>query len=703
MPVSHSAFLLLFLSLFFSCSSQHAPNSDQMEHAHTNALVNETSPYLLQHAHNPVDWYPWGEKALQKAKDENKLIIISVGYAACHWCHVMEHESFEDSTVAAVMNSHFVSIKVDREERPDIDQIYMTAVQLMTGQGGWPLNCIALPDGRPIWGGTYFPKRNWINALSQLNDLWQERPGEAREYAQRLHDGIRSAEDIVAVREDKPFEWDHLDKVLGPWKGSFDMQWGGPNRAPKFPIPNNWDFLMRATEFREDKKIEESLELTLRKMAWGGIYDQIGGGFARYSTDKFWKVPHFEKMTYDNGQLVSLYAAAYQRDPKPLYKRVVYETLRYTAREMTSPEGGFYSSLDADSEGEEGKFYVWKKNEIDAVLGKDADWFNEYYTVSEKGNWEHGNSVLMMVESPADFAEQKGMTEEALLKKLEKAKEKLLKERAKRIRPGLDDKILTSWNAIMLKGYVDAYRVFGEQAFLQAALRNANFIEAKLRDGNRLNRNYKEGRATINAFLDDYALLADAYLALYRANHDPAWLDRAKGLVDYALVHFFSEEKQMFFYTSDQDPALIARKLEVLDNVIPGSNSVMANVLFDLGHLYGEKKYGAIAQQMLKNVLDDMPRYGSGYSNWGILMLKYLEPYYEVVIAGPKAEAYARELEGHYLPNTLLVAADAEQEGQLPLLDYRFVDGATQIYVCQNMACQLPVEAVEKALEQMRK
>lgn len=700
MRISAALFSLLFLISFTACSAQH---SDEMEHKHTNALANETSPYLLQHAHNPVDWYPWGEEALAKAKAENKLLIISVGYAACHWCHVMEHETFEDSAAAAVMNAHFISIKVDREERPDIDQIYMTAVQLMTGQGGWPLNCIALPDGRPIWGGTYFPKANWVNALTQLHELWEERPGEAQEYATRLHEGIQDAEDIVAVRAEKAFSWEQVDKVLGPWKGGFDMEWGGPNRAPKFPIPNNWDFLMRATELRRDEKVEEALELTLRKMAWGGIYDQTGGGFARYSTDKLWKVPHFEKMTYDNGQLVSLYAAAYQRKPDPLYKRIVYETLAYTAREMTSPEGGFYSSLDADSEGEEGKFYVWKMAEIEAVLGADADWFCEYYTVSAKGNWEHGNSVLMVVESPAEFAAKHDMTEESLLEKLEMAKEKLFEERAKRVRPGLDDKVLTSWNAIMLKGYADAYRVFGERSFLDAALRNAHFIEANLRDGDRLDRNYKEGRSTINAFLDDYALLADAYLGLYRATFDPQWIGRAKGLADYALVHFFSEEKQMFYYTSDEDPALIARKLEVMDNVIPGSNSVMANVLFDLGHLYGEQRYVQIATQMLQNVYADMPRYGSGYSNWGILLLKQVEPYHEVVIAGPEAMRFAREVEQHYLPNTLLVAAAAQEAGELPLLADRFVEGETRVYVCRDMACQLPVDAVSKALQQMKK
>lgn len=674
----------------------------EAQHKFTNDLIHETSPYLLQHAHNPVNWMAWGEKALDKAKKENKPILVSIGYAACHWCHVMEHESFEDSTVAALMNEKFVCIKVDREERPDVDQIYMDAVQLMTGSGGWPLNCIALPDGRPIWGGTYFPKTNWMNALEQISELWENKPDEAYGYAERLTSAVQKMDAIVPVTDAPDFVEADLEEILEPWRKTFDMDEGGRKGAPKFPIPNNWMFLMRVDHFKKDPTIGPAVDLTLKKLAWGGIYDQVGGGFARYSVDQFWKVPHFEKMTYDNGQLVSLYSEAYQRKQDPLYKRVVYETLEYTAREMTSPEGGIYSSLDADSEGEEGKFYVWTKADIDQALGADAAWFNEYYQVTEGGNWEHGNNVLIMKQSPEDFAAKQGMSTEELLKKLKTAKKTLFDLRSKRIRPGLDDKVLTSWNALMMKGYVDAYRAFGEQSFLDAALRNANFIETKLRDGNRLNRNYKDGRATINAFLDDYALLAEAYIDLYEATLDPVWLTRARGLADYAIMHFFDQAQQMFFYTSDEDPALIARKKELMDNVIPGSNSVMANVLFDLGHYFDEASYHDLSKRMLQNIKKDMPRYGSGYSNWGMLMLKHLNPYYEVVIAGPKAKDFARKMDGYYLPNVLLVAATKEKPGQLPLLEYRFLENQTRVYVCQNKVCQLPVDAVEEAVQQMK-
>lgn len=693
--------LAVGLISFNRCTSQ---NAMETQHKYTNKLINETSPYLLQHAHNPVNWYPWGDEALKKAKDENKLIIVSVGYAACHWCHVMEHESFEDSAAAALMNEHFVSIKVDREERPDIDGIYMDAVQLMTQRGGWPLNCVTLPDGRPIWGGTYFPKDQWMSALEQLRDLYRDKPEEAIGYAERLSSAVREVDALIPSTDKSPFQWDDLEGMLRSWRGTFDMKEGGRNRAPKFPLPNNWLFLMRIHHFTGDKAIGDAVDLTLKKMAWGGIYDQVGGGFARYSVDKYWKVPHFEKMTYDNGQLVSLYSEAYQKNPDPLYKRVVYETLEYTKREMTDETGGFYSSLDADSDGEEGKFYVWKKEETDAILGDDAEWFNAYYQVKGgHGNWEHGNNVLIMHSSPADFAAERGWTEAELLAKLETAKAKLFKERAKRIRPGLDDKILTSWNALMMKGYIDAYRVFGELEFLDVALKNAHFIEAKLRDGDRLNRNYKEGRATINAFLDDYALLAEAYIELYEATLDPAWLTRARGLVDYTITHFFNEENGMFYYTSDEDPALIARKTEIHDNVIPGSNSVMANVLFELSHFFDEKSYAEMSLQMLQNVKKDMPKYGSGYSNWAILMLKHVRPFYEVVVAGDAAAGYARDLDRHYLPNRLLVGARAEAEGQLPLLEFRFVEGETRVYVCQNKVCQLPVTEVAAAVQQMVK
>lgn len=688
-----SIFLLSFTSTF----------SQDMDHKHTNHLIHESSPYLLQHAHNPVDWYPWGDEALNKAKEENKLILISIGYAACHWCHVMERESFENELVAAKMNEHFVCIKVDREERPDVDQIYMDAVMLMTGSGGWPLNCFALPDGRPIYGGTYYPQENWLSVLDQLSGLWKNQPLKAEEYAEQLTEGIQSMDAIVLNTEKKPVEREELDAMVKTWSGYFDKKDGGVNRSRnKFPMPNNYQFLLRAAHFTTDEGLSDYVSTTLQKIAFGGIYDHVGGGFARYSTDGQWHVPHFEKMTYDNGQLVSLYAEAYQHDPQQLYKDIVYQTLEYTEREMTSKEGGFYSSLDADSEGEEGKFYVWKQAEINTILGEDAEWYSQYYQVTEKGNWEHGNNVLIHNFTEAELAAQKGWSIGDFRTKLATANEKLLAERSKRIRPGLDDKILTSWNAIMLKGYVDAYRVFGEKSFLETAIRNAEFLDKNMREGNRLNRNYKNGKSSINAFLDDYALLADAYLALFQVTQNKKWLDAAEDLTEYAVAHFFDANSGMFFYTSDEDPALIARKFETTDNVIPGSNSVMANNLFALSHLLDRSDYEKKAEQMLANVKKDFVKYPSGYSNWGLLMLKELFPYYEIVIAGPKAGSLALKLRSHYLPNALLVAAQKESDLSIPLLENRFLKKETRIFVCQNKVCQLPVETVEEALAQLK-
>jgi uncharacterized protein len=667
-----------------------------------NHLIHESSPYLLQHAYNPVDWHPWGDMALDKAHRENKLIIISVGYAACHWCHVMEHESFENADVAAVMNEFFVSIKVDREERPDIDQIYMDAVQLMTGSGGWPLNCVCLPDGRPIWGGTYFQKRQWIDVLDQLAEFWRRSPDEARGYAERLTDAVRKMDEIVPVAVHKPFSLDFLESILKPWRGTFDLKWGGYGRTPKFPMPNNWQFLLRESHFSGNAEQQAALAVTLERMAWGGIYDQLGGGFARYSVDGIWKVPHFEKMTYDNGQLISLYAEAHLKQPDPLYERVVAQTFAWMEREMLSPEGGWYSSLDADSEGVEGKFYVWTKAEIDALLGNDSGWYCAYYQVVEQGNWEHGNNILMMGQSPAAFAAARGLSEEALLHRVAAANAILLQARDPRIRPGLDDKVLASWNALMLKGCVDAFRAFGDASYHAAALRNAHFIADHLMVEGRLMRNFKTGKASIPAFLDDHALVAEAFVALYQITFDQQWLTLAQALVEQVIAHFYNAETQLFFFTSDQDPALITRKMELMDNVIPASNSVMANVLFDLGHLLSRNDYVERAERMLQNVQGDMPRYGGGYSNWGLLMLKFLRPFLEVVVTGPDALAYAAQIQKTYLPNQVIAAATTPEDQSLSLLDDRFVDGQTLIYVCVNSACQLPVSDVESAIKLMR-
>ncbi|MFM2377358.1 MAG: hypothetical protein RLZZ165_2455 [Bacteroidota bacterium] len=666
-----------------------------------NHLAQESSPYLLQHVRNPVDWYPWGPDALEKAKRENKLLIISIGYAACHWCHVMEHECFEDEAVGTAQNAHFVSIKVDREERPDIDQIYMDAVQLMTGQGGWPLNCVALPDGRPIWGGTYFRKGQWLDILAQLAELWCHSPDEADGYAERLTDAVRRMDAILPATQPSPFTDAFLEKVLQPWRSTFDPRWGGYNRAPKFPMPNNWLFLLREGHRLNDGQLLNAVRLTLEKMAWGGIYDHLRGGFSRYSVDGTWKVPHFEKMTYDNGQLLSLYSEAYRFSPNPLYQRIVSQTFEFMECEMQSPEGGWYASLDADSEGVEGKFYVWKKSEVDELLGSDSGWWCDYYQITRDGNWEHGNSVLIAGTSPEAFAAARGISTEAFLERLSHANAILLKARGNRIRPGLDDKLLASWNALMIKGCVDAYRAFRELRYLEAALRGARFISAGMYSEGRLMRKFKAGKTSIPAFLDDYALVADAFVALYQVCFDDAWLRIAERLMEHVQQHFYHPGTQLFYFTSDEDPVLIARKLEVMDNVIPASNSVLANVLWELGHLVSRSDYTDLAERMLQNVQPDMPRYGGGYSNWAILMQHFLRPFLEVVVTGPDAKEWAEEIDRNYFPNKVLVASVSENPDQLALLDNRFETGMNRIYICQNHSCHIPQASVADALALM--
>ena len=692
--------LTVLFALALSSSCVQSQDKHTMEPKHTNKLIDETSPYLLQHAHNPVDWYPWGEEAFAKAKAENKLVIVSVGYSACHWCHVMEHESFEDDSASAVMNDRYVCIKVDREERPDVDQIYMNAVQLMTGRGGWPLNCIVLPDGKPLWGGTYFRRDKWIEQINTIADFYEKNPEKAVEYAERLTQGIKQSELVEFNTEEPQFDKNQLSKVYSSWEKHFDNVEGGPDRSPKFPIPNNYQFLLRYAHLSNNQEALNHVKLTLDKIAYGGIYDHLGGGITRYSTDKLWKVPHFEKMLYDNGQIVSLYCEAYQKFKDEDYKKLVYGTLEFIERELQSKEAAFYSALDADSDGEEGKFYIWKKEELLTLLGEEYELFADYYNVSRKGYWEHENYILLREEDDATLAKKHNLSVEELQAKMSVSEKILMKERDTRIRPGLDDKTLTSWNGLMLKGYVDAYLTFGEQHFLDVALENANFILKKqLRNDGGLNHSYKEGRSTINGYLEDYAFVIDAFLKLYEATFDDKWLKESDALMAYSLEHFYDHESRMFFFTSDEDPALIARKMEVNDNVIPASNSTMANNLFVLSHHYDRADYNEKAIQMLNNVIDKVDSYPAGYSNWLNLLINQVYPFYEVAIVGKDATHKSVELHSTYIPNMMLCGAT--KESKLPLLENRYSKGQTRIFVCENKVCQMPTEDTEKAIDLM--
>jgi len=692
---------LLFCIVFTSCQGQ---NSTSMKnHKFTNDLIHESSPYLLQHAHNPVDWKAWNQETLELAKKENKLILISIGYSSCHWCHVMEHESFEDEEVAVLMNKYFICIKIDREERPDIDQVYMDAVQLMTGRGGWPLNCIALPNGKPFWGGTYFPKDNWMDYLDKIANLYETSPEKVKEHADKLTEGVKY-KDVVSLNT-AAFTPNitSLEQVVKNWQSQMDHTNGGRIGAPKFPMPHNFDFLLRYAIQNNDTSILKYVNTSLTNIAQGGINDQIRGGFARYSTDKKWHVPHFEKMLYDNGQLVSVYANAYAATKNELYKETVYETLAFIRRELLTNEGAFYSSLDADSltetgKLEEGAYYVWTKEELKKLLQNDFELFADYYNVNDKGLWEHGNYVLCRKGSDTLFIKTHNLSLEQLEEQKKSWKKTLTKTQEKRSRPRLDDKILTSWNALMLKGYIDAYKVFGDVKHLNIAIKNATFLKTKqLQENGNINHTYKDGKSTINGYLEDYATVIDAYIALYEVTLDEQWLHTAKELTDYSFDHFFNTENQLFFFTSDEDKALIARKIDIDDNVISSSNSIMARNLHKLSHYYSNSYYLKTSKQMLSNIIEKATTYGAGYSNWLQLYCDFTGSFYEVAITGTDATTIIKDINRQYIPNKILAAA--ELNSRLPILEGRFTKEESLLFICVDGACKLPVNTPKDALK----
>ncbi len=658
-----------------------------------NQLQFEHSPYLKQHAHNPVDWMPWGPEALKKAKDENKLIIVSIGYSACHWCHVMERESFENSAIAQTMNKFFVSIKIDREERPDIDQVYMLAVQLMTNAGGWPLNCICLPDGRPIYGGTYFKPHDWQNILLQIAQMWEEKPEVAFEYAEKLNNGIQRAEKLPIHSIPDQYSREDLLEIVTPWTETFDKKEGGYQRAPKFPLPNNWLFFLKYGVLSDDKEILNHVHFTLKKIGSGGIYDQIGGGFARYSVDHYWHIPHFEKMLYDNGQLLSLYAEAYQQNRDPFYKRIIEETIAWAEREMLASNHGFYSALDADSEGVEGKYYAFSKAEFDSVLGKDAGLFSQYFNITESGNWEEEQTNIPICAINADqLAAKVNMSADEWAEFLKDSKKKLYDFREKRVRPGLDHKQLTSWNALFLKGLVDAYTSLDNIHFLELALNNAQFICNELIQNNgQLLHQPKDKNRAIAGFLDDYAFTVEAFIVLYEATFDFNWLTKARQLADKAIVLFYDGSQKTFYYTSSEAEQLIARKSEIMDNVIPSSLSTMTRQLKRLGLLFDDENYIAISDQLLANVFPQIKTYGSAYSNWAILLLEERYGINEIALTGNQAMAFKHELDQYYIPNKIVLGGTEEN---LPLLKHR-VGKETKAYLCKNRTCSLPQDSIK--------
>jgi uncharacterized protein YyaL (SSP411 family) len=668
----------------------------------TNHLANESSPYLLMHATNPVNWYPWSDKTLEIAKAENKLMIISIGYAACHWCHVMEQESFSDTEVADVMNKSFISIKVDREERPDIDKIYMDAAQLISGRGGWPLNAIALPDGRPVYAATYFPKQQWLEVLGKIQWYFENEQDMLIRQAEELTKGIvQNNSFFIHPQSDQSFKTIELHEVYKNIIENIDFKFGGLNTSPKFPMPAVFEFLLHYYHETREKKALDAVTITLDKMASGGIYDHIGGGFARYSTDKYWRVPHFEKMLYDNAQLVSLYSNAYKITKNEVYKQVVEETLEFVHREMTSSQTGFYSAIDADSEHEEGKFYVWNYDEVDNILSDDEKFVIDYFSVEKNGNWEHGKNILIKSGKDELFAHAIKLTENDFKYKLSKIKARFLQQRnATRIRPMTDTKIIVSWNALMIRGYLDAFTALGNKQYLNAAIKNASFIRENLiTNEGQLNRNFKDGRIYANAMLDDYAFLIEAFTSLYQVTFDESWLDWAKKMLEYTINHFFDTNTGMFFYTSDIDLGLITRQFEITDQVIPSSNSVMALNLFYIGTYFSNSKYLEMSSKMLLNVQESISKSTAYFANWAKLNLLLIKQPFEIALLGQQCFELNLKLQQHFLPN--VIVSGSSSESNLPLLKNKWIKDQTNIYVCKDKICNSPTTELEEVLKEL--
>lgn len=684
--------ILLLIFILISCS-------DDMKNG--NNLKNESSPYLLQHVENPVNWNPWDKKYLKQAKKENKLVIISIGYASCHWCHVMERESFQDLEVAELMNEKFISIKVDREERPDIDQVYMNAIQLITGNGGWPLNVITLPDGRPIWGGTYFSKEQWSSALKQISELYESEPEKFISYAERVQEGINSLN--VVESKTNSFENVDLSKYSESLLEDIDEEYGGFKGAPKFMMPNNLEFLLRYSVQNQQENSKNKILKSLNMMAYGGIFDHVDGGFSRYSTDERWHVPHFEKMLYDNGQLMSLYSVGYRISKSELYKKTIYKIHEYINSEMKDFSGGYYSSLDADSKLEdgsyaEGEYYTWRKEELEKIIQDNFDLFTEYFNVNEYGFWEEENKyILTRTISDKEFIKKNNLqhTEFNNIKSVWLNKLKIARKEKKK--PGLDYKIITSWNGLMISGYVNAYKAINDEVFMNEAISAGEFIYSNLvkKDGG-LFHNYVNGQSKINGYLEDYAMVIQASLDLYEITLNQLWIERALKLSEYVIDNFSSGESELFYFTSKKDEDLISRSVEFRDNVIPSSNSIMAKNLFRLYHYFDKEEYYERSKNMSLSVTQEFEAYPSGYSNWFDLIYNLKSNYYEVAVVGENALEKVKQINSKYIPNKLIIGSTSENN--LPLLKNRFIKDKTLIYVCVNKACKMPTESVEESV-----
>ena len=668
-----------------------------------NRLANETSPYLLQHAENPVDWYPWGEEALSRARDEDRPILLSIGYSACHWCHVMERESFENDHIAAIMNEHFVNIKVDREERPDLDAVYMEAVQMLTGSGGWPMTVFLTPECRPFYGGTYFPPDDrpgmpgFPRLLAAASQAYHTNKSEIERVTRQLSDQMGRSGQMP--RGFTPLTTEVMHNAYSQLATQFDHLNGGFGNAPKFPQPMTPEFLLRYYRHGFNVRALEMVELTLHKMAYGGMYDQVGGGFHRYSTDAYWLVPHFEKMLYDNALLARLYLHAWQITGNPLYRRITEETLDYVLREMTDPSGGFYSAQDADSEGVEGKFFVWTPGELRPLIGDDADLVMGYYGVTERGNFE-GSNILNVPRPPADYADQQGVSEVALFEAVARARATLLAVREQRIHPLLDDKVLTSWNGLMLRAFAEAGAALERTDYLDAARANAAFLLENMRDADgRILRTWRNGEAKLLGYLEDYACLADGLISLHEATLEPRWIQEAVAVADDMISLFWDDGVGGFYDTGNDHEQLVIRPRDVFDNAQPCGGSVAADVLLRLGVVTGNDGYSSRGATPLRALQQLLGRAPGATGHWLAALDFYVSLPREIVIVGPtdseSTQSMLREVNSRFMPNKVAAGMSDPANPPLkdsPLLEQRVMqDGQTTAYVCENYACQLPV------------
>jgi uncharacterized protein YyaL (SSP411 family) len=684
------------------------------EHKFTNKLIDETSPYLIQHAHNPVYWYPWGQEAIEKSRNEDKPILLSVGYAACHWCHVMEHESFENEAIAQLMNDNFICIKVDREERPDIDAIYMNAVQMMTGHGGWPMTVFLTPELKPFYGGTYYPPvdRQGMPGFPRVLLAMAEA------YKTKREDVASSADSITAELQktnrfypnNDMLTSDVFNEAYNALYAGFDKTYGGFGRAPKFPPSMTLMFLLRYYQRTNTPEAMHMVEVTLHRMANGGMYDHLGGGFARYSVDNYWLVPHFEKMLYDNALLARVYLQAYQATKRPLYRQVAEEILEYVMRDLTDRAGGFYSSEDADSEGVEGKFYVWTRAEALEILGtQEGEIFCEFYDITESGNFEHGTSIINTPHNIENFAERKNLSVEELNKILASGKKKLFYVREERVRPGLDNKVLTAWNGLMLTAFAEAANILGRDDYRAVAQRNADFILASLMENGRLLRTYKEGKAKLNGYVEDYAYVIEGLLATYEATFDLKYFNEARTLADKMIEQFWDEKEEGFFFTSSDHEELITRTKDYFDNAIPSGNSVAALALQKLSLLSADTSYQKYALAILRIAKQFMSRYPTAFGFMLCSLDFYLSEPKEIAIVGStdshEVRLFIEEIYSRFIPNKVLAASEsgdtaATQAIQL-LAEKTAVENNPTVYVCRNYTCLAPATSVQELSDRL--